>query len=35
MAPVLGLRVKPVGREPTEIDQVYGVIPPLAAKVPE
>jgi hypothetical protein len=30
IAPVLGFKVKPAGSEPLEIDQVYGVAPPLA-----
>ncbi len=30
---VLPLRVNPVGSEPAEIDQAYGEVPPLAAKV--
>src|ERR1700690_199837 len=30
MAPVLVLRVRPSGREPLAIDQMYGVLPPLA-----
>ena len=33
MAPVDAFRVRPVGRAPTEIDQVYGAVPPLAARV--
>jgi len=35
MAPVLALRVRPGGRVPVEIDQVYGVVPPLAVSVAE
>jgi hypothetical protein len=31
--PVLSFRVKPAGREPELIDQVYGVSPPVAANV--
>jgi len=29
------LRIKPTGSVPTEIDQLYGVVPPLAASDPE
>lgn len=31
--PVLALRVSPMGSEPLEIDQWYGVIPPFATRV--
>ena len=30
---VLGASESPAGREPEEIDQVYGVVPPVAASV--
>ena len=32
---VFPLRVSPVGSEPAEIDQVYGLVPPLAPRVCE
>ena len=34
MVPAM-LRLSPVGREPEAIDQLYGVVPPVAAKVCE
>ena len=33
--PVVPVKVKPAGRDPDRIDHVYGVVPPVAAKVPE
>lgn len=30
--PVLGARLSPVGRLPEVIDQVYGVVPPVASR---
>jgi hypothetical protein len=33
IAPVLALRVKPAGRVPERIDQVYGWVPPVAVRV--
>jgi len=33
MAPVAVLRLKPAGRAPVASAQVYGVVPPLAARV--
>jgi hypothetical protein len=35
IAPLLGLSVKPTGRVPLIMDQVYGVIPPLASNIAE
>ena len=35
MTPVSLLSVSPVGSDPLAIDQVYGKVPPLAAKVAE
>ena len=35
MMPVLEARLNPVGNEPDEIDQVSGVVPPVAASVCE
>jgi hypothetical protein len=35
IVPLLLLRVRPEGREPEMIDQVYGIFPPLAARVVE
>src|SRR5574342_517999 len=35
MTPVPLLSDRPAGSEPLEIDQVYGVVPPLAVNVPE
>ena len=32
MAPLVELSVRPAGRDPLVIDQVYGVVPPLAVK---
>ena len=32
MAPVLLLRVRPGGKEPLAIDQLYGRVPPLALR---
>ena len=33
MAPLLGLSVRPGGRDPLATDQVYGRVPPLAVNV--
>ena len=33
IAPVLAFKFRPAGRDPVEIDQTYGRIPPLAAAV--
>ena len=33
IAPVLAVSDSPVGRVPTEMDQLYGVVPPTAASV--
>ena len=35
MTPLAALSAKPAGREPLPMDQVQGVVPPLAASVPE
>jgi hypothetical protein len=35
IAPVLALSVRFGGRDPLEIDQVYGDVPPVAARVAE
>jgi hypothetical protein len=35
MTPLLAFSVKPTGREPLAIDQVYGMVPPVAASVAE
>ena len=33
IAPVPAFKLSPAGREPTLIDQAYGLIPPVAASV--
>lgn len=33
ITPVKALSVKPTGSEPAVIDQLYGVVPPLAASI--
>ena len=35
MIPVLLFSVNPIGSEPLDTDQLYGVVPPLAANVAE
>jgi hypothetical protein len=35
ITPVLGVSLSPAGRVPTEIDQVYGTLPPVAVSVAE
>jgi hypothetical protein len=35
MAPVVGLRVRPAGRIPSLMVNLYGAVPPVAAIVPE
>ena len=35
IAPLVPLSVRPVGKDPLAIDQVYGSVPPLAASVAE
>ena len=35
MTPVEALMARPAGSEPTEIDHVYGVVPPVAVRVCE
>jgi hypothetical protein len=35
IAPLVALSVRPVGRDPLAIDQVYGGVPPLAVSVAE
>jgi hypothetical protein len=35
ITPVAGARESPAGREPEEMDHVYGVVPPVAASVAE
>ena len=35
MAPLAALSAKPPGRDPLAIDQVYGVVPPVAESVAE
>ena len=33
IAPLDAFKVSPAGSDPTEMDHVYGVVPPLAARV--
>ncbi len=35
ITPVVAFSASPAGRLPDEIDQVYGVVPPLAVRVAE
>jgi hypothetical protein len=34
MTPLLGAKLRPVGRVPEVMDQVYGPVPPVALRVP-